>query len=157
MRWLPVVALLLCTCQGTVRLYPGEPRPAAEVATLHVRGDGALSVPDPPPGEVSYEAALTAHNGKPTANPLHKVELLPGSHEFEIRWSRWETPSIGTSAYAFGPRWVKSAEGTQRMYLRVEAGKRYWLDWIPEWRTDRPPGPPMRFMTTVDGKATPAE
>jgi len=149
--------MLLCACQGTVRLYSGERRPAGDVATIHVRGDGRLSMPDPAPGDTSFEAALVGFDGAPTANSLHKVEVLPGLHTLDIQWSRWTVPSIGTVEGAFGPRWVGAGKGVQQVHLNVVAGKRYWLDWIPEWRTDRPPGPPLRFMTTVDGRGVPVD
>ena len=146
MRWLPGTLLLLCACQGTVRLYSGEPLPASEVATVHVRGDGRLSMPDQSSGGVAFEAALIGFDGKPTPNALHKVEVLPGRHTFDIGWSRWEVPPMGTPEGSFGPRWVATGSGVQEMHLDVVAGGRYRLDWIPEWRTDRPPGPPMRFL-----------
>jgi hypothetical protein len=133
--------LLLAACQGTVRLYEGE---AEAVGWIEVRGDGGLSAPAGA-GDVAWEAILVAFDGAPLARPAHRVEVRPGLHALSIRVQRWELPWI--SRWRDHPElyWEKTGEGVHDVILEVAPGVTYWLDWIPEWREDRPPGPPMVF------------
>lgn len=135
---------ILCACQGTVRLYEGQPQASSEVGTVHIRGDGRLSAPADP-GDVAYDAALVAFNGTRTSDPLHKVEVLPGQHEFTIRWQRFVVPSMARWYPRVGAGWESTSKGEHVLTLTVEPGRTYSLEWIPEWRSDRPPGPPMFF------------
>ena len=139
MRASLVPLLFLAGCQGTVRLYEGQ---ATEVAWIEVRGNGRISAPAGP-GAVAWEAVLVGFDGKPTPDPVHRVEVLPGPHTLSIRVQRFEMPWIARWEYAPGGYWDKTSEVIHEMDLRVETGVTYWLDWIPEWREDRPPGPPL--------------
>lgn len=151
MRPAPALLLLLASCQGTVRLYEGE---ADAVGWIEVRGDGDLSALAGA-GDVAWEAILVSFDGAPLPRPAHRVEVLPGPHTLEIRVQRWEMPWYSRWRDHPALYWQKTYEGVHEVVLQVEAGVTYWLDWIPEWRKDRPPGPPMLFRERPPTQAEP--
>jgi len=136
----PVVLLVLAAC-APVRLYEGD---ATEVGWIEVRGDGGLSAPAGS-GEVAWDAELVGFDGKPLAKPVHRAEVRPGFHLLSIRVRRYELP--WTARWSSHPalEWVETQDGVWEVGVDVRAGATHWLDWIPEWREDRPPGPPMVF------------
>jgi len=125
-----------------VRLYEGQSRPSSEVATVHIRGNGVLEQ-TAQAGEIGWQAALVAFDGKPTADPLHMVEVLPGHHELTVEWKRYEVPIFTT----WGPRWGIAGSGTNKLFLTAVAGKTYALEFHGEWGEERQPGEvPMAFV-----------
>jgi hypothetical protein len=138
-----VLLLALVCCQWPVRLYEGQ---ADAVARLEVKGDGRLSV-TANAGDVAWEASLVGFDGSPLHNPVHRAEVLPGRHTLQIRVRRYEMPWI--ARWRDNPQlyWIKTDDEVHEVELDMAGGVTYWLDWIPEWREDRPPGPPMLFRT----------
>jgi len=132
---------VLVACQGQVRLYEGQ---ESEVAWLEVKGSGGFGV-SANPGDVAYEAGLVGFDGRKLPNEVHRAEVLAGRHTLEIRVRRFEMPWI--ARWRNNPQlyWERTNDDIVEVELEVSAGVTYWLDWIPEWRTDRPAGPPMLF------------
>ncbi len=133
-----LVALTLCAC-GPARTYDGPARPRSEVAVLHVVGYGSATGY---PGDVSTDAQLVAIDGVPYRGAPQVVQVLPGKHTLEVRWTRsWIPPATGFGdAYDGTTLWVPMSRGTVDLEIEVRAGRRYELVWSKPERRARPIG-----------------
>jgi len=137
----PVVTLLLLLAAGCGghRLYSGPRRPRAEVARIELRG---TYVAQPEPGIQFYAVEAATVDGTKLERPRELLEVLPGRHSFEIRWSRNEFTDWGDYETNNDSVLVETSRkrGTAKLELDAAPGKSYVLAWTND------ADPPARFV-----------
>ena len=136
MRALALLTLLAACTAKPQQYYSGDPRPAAEVATVHcwgVRGGPG------DPGDVFYDAWIVGVNGRKLDKRTHELGVLPGKYTFQIRYKQFEVLPGQMRPDQQEPIWQKTDTGVLKRELVVEAGKIYELHWTQTFQNFRTP------------------
>jgi len=114
---LPFAAVIAAACAGPDRYYEGPRLPPEEVAVVRIESGIAAS------GE-RFDVALRRFDGLPLRRSRPEIEVLPGSHSFDVSWS----------VYRLAPdtrrTWVAGESGTMEMTFELRPGFRYVLFWV---------------------------
>ena len=131
---------------GPARTYSGPRLPRDQTAVLQIRGTGSdIGMV----GETRYMVTIRKLNGRPYRGAKSILEVLPGTHEVEMRWHKMQVPYWpGNDVHADRYDWRPIANGTVTLTVEAEAGMSYELDW-PDDDRDVPPGPPHGFVPIV--------